>query len=93
MKIRLQFKLQDFWIGVFWRSRSIWPVGDYRLTSIWICLIPCFPINIELRKELKPQGLSRFDSTRAIEAENDFIKELREKTARLEQIAKERGLQ
>ena len=37
----------------------------------------------------KEEGLSRADSTKAIEEELDFIKELRKKTGQLEQIAKE----
>lgn len=37
--VRLEFKLQDFWIGVFWKNRSF--DGD-----IWICLLPCVPIHV-----------------------------------------------
>ena len=48
MKIRLEFKLQDLWIGAFWRT-------TYRITDegeqpfswdLWICLIPCLPIRL-----------------------------------------------
>jgi len=38
-KIRFEFKLQDFWIGLFWKKLE-------NQTDIWICLIPCFPIHI-----------------------------------------------
>jgi hypothetical protein len=40
-KVRLEWKLEDFWIGVFWKVGRI-PCG----TDIWICLIPCVPIHI-----------------------------------------------
>ena len=47
MKIRIEFKLQDMWVGGFWekipylfRSEGLYTV------NIYICLIPCFPIHI-----------------------------------------------
>jgi hypothetical protein len=39
MKIRIEFKLQDMWIGVYWQKK-------YACLHIWICLVPCFPIHI-----------------------------------------------
>ena len=36
--IKLEFKLQDFWSGVFWKNQK-------DLIDIWICLVPCFPIH------------------------------------------------
>lgn len=41
MKInaRLEYKLEDFWIGVFWKSSK-------EGTDIYICFIPCFPLHI-----------------------------------------------
>ncbi|HUU41255.1 MAG TPA: hypothetical protein VMW42_09950 [Desulfatiglandales bacterium] len=39
MKIKIEFKLQDCWIGFYWRFQ--W--GYYHA---WICLIPCLPIHI-----------------------------------------------
>ena len=50
-KIELQFKLQDFWIGIFWKSGFNWPIGDFKLIDIWICLIPCFPLHIRLHNK------------------------------------------
>lgn len=60
MKIRVEFKPQDLWIGAFWKSE---PLGDmyvspgareslravqrrYRFVDLWICMIPCIPIHI-----------------------------------------------
>lgn len=37
--IRLEYKLQDMWIGLFWRRHG--SGGD-----VWICLLPCLPIHI-----------------------------------------------
>lgn len=55
MKIRIEFKLQDMWIGVFWKKD--YTIEQYahlpegckyvsRNLDVWICLIPCFPIHI-----------------------------------------------
>ena len=34
--MNIRFKKQDCWIGIYWDN-----------LNIWICLIPCFPINIK----------------------------------------------
>lgn len=49
MKVQLEFKLEDFWVGVFWRRRRGWEecMGGDRL-DVWICLVPCLPIHIVL---------------------------------------------
>jgi hypothetical protein len=36
--IRLEFKIQDLWIGLFWKN------GKEDI-DIWLCIIPCFPIH------------------------------------------------
>ncbi len=41
--ITLQFKLQDMWIGVYWRDDSTMSEVDY---SVWVCLLPMLPICI-----------------------------------------------
>lgn len=38
--IRLEFKLQDCWVGIFWQG---WV---YNAQETWICIIPMFPIHI-----------------------------------------------
>ena len=48
--ISLEFKLEDLWIGVFWKSinadyGSILGIVTEDL-HIWICIIPCLPIHI-----------------------------------------------
>gem|GEM_PF-6998890 len=36
--IKIEWKQQDMWIGVFWK--------DTFIRDIWICLLPCLPIHI-----------------------------------------------
>ena len=52
MKIRLEFKLRDMWIGVFWKNERMQLSGkEYRNDfNMWICLIPMFPIHIHVVK-------------------------------------------
>ena len=38
--IRLEAKLADMWIGIFWK------VSQLGTLDIWICLLPCLPIHI-----------------------------------------------
>lgn len=39
-RVRFEFKLQDFWIGVYW-SR-----GRLEAFDLWVCIIPCLPLHI-----------------------------------------------
>lgn len=40
MRIRLEWKINDFWIGCFWRR------FDSGAWDVWLCLVPCLPIHI-----------------------------------------------
>ena len=44
--IRIEFKIQDFWIGAFWRKEGT-------RFDLWICLLPTAPIHYwhEVKKE------------------------------------------
>ena len=42
----LEFKLQDMWMGVYWKNRK-------QDIDIWICLLPCFPIHYWSGREKK----------------------------------------
>lgn len=35
----LEFKLQDMWVGAFWKTQG-------HCLDIWLCVIPCIPIHI-----------------------------------------------
>lgn len=39
MKVRLEIKFEDLWVGAFWRRFA----GK---VDLWICLLPCVPIHI-----------------------------------------------
>lgn len=43
--MRFEFKLEDFWIGAFWRRED-----DRKcpFIDLWICLVPCVPLHITL---------------------------------------------
>ncbi len=66
-KIRIEFKLADMWIGVFWKrspgqipchestATKAWMWGkDIITTHVWICLLPCVPIHITWTTLVKP---------------------------------------
>ena len=44
-QVRLKFNKHDIWIGCHWKK----PLSY--LLNIYICIIPCFPICIELIKD------------------------------------------
>ena len=48
MEIKIEFKLEDFWIGVFWKREPRWDELRFlgKDLHIWICIIPCLPIHI-----------------------------------------------
>ncbi len=41
--VSLEFKIQDLWIGVFWKTGK----GEF---DLWLCLLPCLPIHFYTRK-------------------------------------------
>ena len=57
-RARFEFKLEDMWIGVFWkRSREQfipndqgdkWESLERERVDVWICLIPCVPLHVVL---------------------------------------------
>lgn len=59
IKAHFEFKLQDLWIGVFWkRSVEKWAkpaIGSFvdireaDRIDVWVCLIPCVPLHIVWR--------------------------------------------
>lgn len=45
-KIKIEFKLEDCWIGIHWKwNKEPSNISKSEL-DIWICLIPCFPLHI-----------------------------------------------
>jgi len=43
-RIRVEFKREDCWIGVFWRTER---TSRGLLTTWWVCLLPMVPIVIQ----------------------------------------------
>ena len=41
--ISLEFKVEDLWIGVFWRRKVL---GPWTFIDVWLCLVPMFPIHV-----------------------------------------------
>lgn len=60
-RIRIEWKPQDLWVGVFWKRKKWWGgnmdwFGDgqtdnnaHRNFDLWICLVPMLPIHIQTR--------------------------------------------
>lgn len=45
--VALEFKLPDFWVGVFWKSaEELSPMFAAKRLDVWVCLLPCLPIHI-----------------------------------------------
>lgn len=59
MKIEIQFKLQDMWIGLYWKHRYEYNFEfQCNYYDFYICLIPCFPIHIYYDLHNKKYGTS-----------------------------------
>jgi hypothetical protein len=48
MKIRIEFKPQDAFIGAFWKTGSS-KEDFWRTTDLWICIVPMLPIHLTWR--------------------------------------------
>jgi hypothetical protein len=42
VKVRLERKWADTWIGAYWSKDETWRSG-----TVWICVVPCFPLKID----------------------------------------------
>jgi len=45
-RVRLEFKPQDLWIGVFWKKGAERGFDEDHI-NIWICILPMLPIHIK----------------------------------------------
>ena len=41
---RFERKLQDAWVGAFWKRTHVDP--DIWVLDLWICLLPCLPLHL-----------------------------------------------
>lgn len=49
--LRLEFKLADLWVGVFWKTSDAVVMTSLkwqRRLDLWFCLLPCLPIHLQL---------------------------------------------
>ncbi len=48
IKVKQEFKKQDFWIGCYWEIRRKGTIGlsTERVYHLWICFLPMFPLHI-----------------------------------------------
>lgn len=48
MRARLEFKVEDLWIGAFWKKRLAWSSADEVRAQwdLWLCLIPTLPLHL-----------------------------------------------
>ena len=46
LPIRIEFKPQDCWIGVYWKKEFILEEKNWWRCNAWICLLPMLPIHI-----------------------------------------------
>lgn len=54
IKCQFEWKLQDLWIGMFWKTaRGIQATGceNWMCCDIWICVIPCVPLHVTIQNE------------------------------------------
>jgi hypothetical protein len=58
VKIRVEFRKEDLWIGVFWRLDEWYETEtpeegrfEKRKWDMWICLVPCVPIHLKWTTE------------------------------------------
>jgi len=58
MKIKLELKWNDLWVGAYWKNKELsfrpgrWTIFK-KERHIWICIFPCLPIHIwyEIKKK------------------------------------------
>jgi hypothetical protein len=44
----IEHKREDCWVGWFWRWDRGLPIQRYTWLNIWICLLPRWPLHIEV---------------------------------------------
>ena len=57
-KVRLRFKPQDLWVGVYWDTSYS---GDLtrKFCNIYICVLPTLPIHVRLQWRIKESQARR----------------------------------
>lgn len=62
MRVRLEWKPQDLWVGAFWKVSECWatdgmddPFDDRTvpMVDLWICLIPMVPLHLTWQRRAR----------------------------------------
>lgn len=56
VRVALEFKPEDLWIGVHWKRSSIgawdasgqWCGSGARVLDVWVCLVPMLPVHVHV---------------------------------------------
>lgn len=61
VNLQLEFKPQDMWVGVFWRTEETdWrPSHIVRAIDIWLCIVPCLPLHLRVAWQVFGQQVER----------------------------------
>jgi hypothetical protein len=54
MQIRLEFKPQDLWVGLYWTRRRYHDTDTGAagwMTDLWVCVVPMVPLHIRWWRE------------------------------------------
>lgn len=46
LKLKLEFKKEDFWIGFYWKRSKLKAMRGLYEMDLWICLVPMLPIHL-----------------------------------------------
>lgn len=69
MRIKLEFKPEDCWIGAYWK-RHLATLGVWEY-NLWVCLIPMLPIHITWQYDFYKPYLDQCRAEAAQEASQD----------------------
>lgn len=45
---RFEYKIQDMWVGLFWRGKFLDLFLRRNPLDIWICFVPCYRLHVEV---------------------------------------------
>lgn len=66
VKMKLSFEPRDLWLGLHWNTKilyeparkmmfddvsDVWYQNSVNVLEFYICLLPCFPVMIRIRRE------------------------------------------
>lgn len=50
IKAAVEFKLEDAWVGAFWKEKR-------GIMHLWICLLPCLPLHVQWDRHPKTRDI------------------------------------